>query len=203
MSKSPVKVKTGEVKKEEKKKKEEPLEEGACPHCRKKHIDLTGSVTFFGYRDSDKKGCFRRCQDMLNSCGYKSVSVKDPSVFQMTKCDECESKNKHILINQPNIQKGIQIIDDHLERGIPIVVGVDHSSGHIGNHDKTTDHWILIVGRQCNKKIEYLFFDPQTSNKDRGTSKNNVLILQEDNSLKGIYKNKTYIVTMVRPSIIR
>ena len=201
MSKSPVKVKAGEVKKEE--KKEEPLEEGACPHCRKKHIDLTGSVTFFGYRDSDKKGCFRRCQDMLNSCGYKSVFVKDPSVFQMTKCDECESKNKHILINQPNIQKGIQIIDDHLERGIPIVVGVDHSSGHTGNHDKTTDHWILIVGRQCNKKIEYLFFDPQTSNKDRGTSKNNVLILQEDNSLKGIYKNKTYIVTMVRPSIIR
>ena len=122
MSKSPVKVKAGEVKREE--KKEEPLEEGACPHCHKKHIDLTGSVTFFGYRDSDKKGCFRRCQDMLNSCGYKSVSVKDPSVFQMTKCNECESKN-------------------------------------------------------------------------------NVLILQEDNSLKGIYKNKTYIVTMVRPSIIR
>ena len=46
MSKSPVKVKTGEVKKEEKKKKEEPLEEGACPHCRKKHIDLTNKMTF-------------------------------------------------------------------------------------------------------------------------------------------------------------
>ena len=31
MSKSPVKVEVGEGKKEEKKKKEEPLEEGACP----------------------------------------------------------------------------------------------------------------------------------------------------------------------------
>ena len=52
MSKSPVKVKVGEVKKEVKKeekkeeKKEGPLEEGACPHCRKKHIDLTNKMTF-------------------------------------------------------------------------------------------------------------------------------------------------------------
>jgi len=40
VSKSPVKVKVGEV------KKEEPLEEGARPHCRKKHIDLTNKMTF-------------------------------------------------------------------------------------------------------------------------------------------------------------
>ena len=45
VGKSPVKVEVGK-KKEEEKKEEEPLEEGACPHCRKKHIDLTNKMTF-------------------------------------------------------------------------------------------------------------------------------------------------------------
>ena len=61
MSKSPVKVKAGEVKKEE--KKEEPLEEGACPHCRKKHIDLTSMMTFQNQKDST--GCARTSKAII------------------------------------------------------------------------------------------------------------------------------------------
>jgi hypothetical protein len=36
--------------------------------------------------------------------------------------------------------KGIKMIDKHLEKGKPILVGVDYKSGYKGNVDNTTDH---------------------------------------------------------------
>ena len=162
-------------------------------------IDLSGIVTFFGFRVNDGKGCFRRCKNMLESCGYQPVNITDPSVFQMTKY---KSATQQVLEIQPNIQKGIEIIDDHLERGVPITVGVDHSLDHTGNYDKTTDHWILIVGRKADEKgIYYRYFDPQTEFEKIGTSKENILTIQDNYTLKGVYRGKKYTVTVVRPSI--
>ena len=43
---------------------EEPLEEGACPHCRKKHIDLTNKMTFQNQKDST--GCARTSKAIIN-----------------------------------------------------------------------------------------------------------------------------------------
>ena len=73
VSKSPVKVKAGEVKKEE--KKEEPLEEGACPHCRKKHIDLTSMMTFQNQKDST--GCARTSKAIINGTIIRESKDKE------------------------------------------------------------------------------------------------------------------------------
>ena len=43
---------------------EEPLEEGACPHCRKKHIDLTNKMTFQNQKDSTE--CARTSKAIIN-----------------------------------------------------------------------------------------------------------------------------------------
>ena len=65
MSKSPVKVKVGEKnKEEEEEKKGEPLEDGACPYCRKKHIDLTSKMSFQNQKDS--MGCARTSKAIIN-----------------------------------------------------------------------------------------------------------------------------------------
>jgi hypothetical protein len=167
-------------------------------------IDLSEIVTFFGYRKSDPVGCFRRCKDMLNFVGYEPVDKTSKEVVQMTKY---KSETQQVLEIQPNIQKGIEIIDKHLERGVPITVGVDHSLDHTGNYDKTTDHWILIVGRKADEKgIYYRYFDPQTEFEKIGTNLDNKLYLQEDSTLKGTYRKgskyeKKYTVTVVRPNI--
>ena len=58
MSKSPVKVEVGEG------KKEELLEEGACPYCHKKHIDLTNKMSFQNQKDST--GCARTSKAIIN-----------------------------------------------------------------------------------------------------------------------------------------
>ena len=73
--KSPVKVEVGEGKKEEKKKKEEPLEEGACPYCRKKHIDLTSKMTFQNQKDST--GCARTSKAIINGTIIRESKDKE------------------------------------------------------------------------------------------------------------------------------
>ncbi len=171
----------------------EPITEGY------EDISLAHLVTFYGYKESDKAGCYRRCQDMLASCNYASVAVTDASVVQMAKYKSAEEQ---VLVIQNDVEKGVQVIHDHLENEKPIMVGVDHSLGHPGNYDETTDHWIVVVGRKTDSEgTHFLFFDPQTSHKSIGTSEDNKLTVQDDYSLKGTYRGKTYTVTMVRPSI--
>lgn len=68
-----------------------------------------------------------------------------------------------------------------------------------------TDHFILIMGKtETYKKgllqgIEYRFFDPRTTKRYQGTSKQNTLSVTKG-YLKGSYlvKNKNYAVTSIR-----
>ena len=69
MSKSPVKVEVGEG------KKEEPLEEGACPYCRKKHIDLTSKMTF--QKQKDSTGCARTSKAIINGTIIRESKDKE------------------------------------------------------------------------------------------------------------------------------
>lgn len=164
-------------------------------------VSVADEVTFSGYRENDKAGCFRRCQEMLESAGYQCVDPGDESVVQMMKYD-----SMGVLTVQKDIAKGLPLIDSYLSKGMPIVVGVDWKPGHTGNYDATTDHWVVIVAKtEDNKNICYQYFDPQTSIEDIGTSSENKLCLQSDGTLIGRYRpesdyDRTYTVTMVRPS---
>lgn len=110
---------------------------------------------------------------------------------------------------QPYVKKGLELIDEQINDDKPIIVGVDWKAGHTGNADKTTDHWIIIVGRgKDDTGVYYNYFDPQTSQKPIGTDDKNKLYLQKDNSLKGDFRvgskyERTYVVTMVRPSYLK
>lgn len=39
------------------------------------------------------------------------------------------------------------ILNNHINGNRPIIVGINHSVGHPGNLDKTTDHFVVVVGR--------------------------------------------------------
>ena len=165
-------------------------------------VSVTEIVDFKGYSSADKTGCFRRSQEMLESAGYETVAPNDSRVVQMTKYDTVGN-----LQAQEKVSEGLAMINNHLDNNKPIVVGVDWKSGHTGNYDKTTDHWIVIVSRLSEKgKNYYCFYDPQTSNSVVGTSDSNRLYIQADKTLKGVYRKgttyeRTYTVTMVRPSV--
>lgn len=50
------------------------------------------------------------------------------------------------------------ILKRHIEANRPIIVGINHSEGHPGNWDKTTDHFIVVVGMGYDAdKRQYYF----------------------------------------------
>jgi hypothetical protein len=164
-------------------------------------VSVVENVTFHGYSSNDKAGCFRRSREMLESSGYTTVEPSDTSVVQMTKYNE-----DGVLTIQENIEKGKILIDNHLNSGRPIIVGVDWKPGHTGNYDQTTDHWIILVARIIQGNLTcYRYFDPQTGQEEVGTSEANKLCVQSDGTIKGRYRegsdyDREYTITMVRPS---
>ncbi|MFZ5972425.1 MAG: hypothetical protein ACOYXA_12605, partial [Bacteroidota bacterium] len=164
-------------------------------------VSVAENVTFHGYSSNDKVGCFRRSLEMLESSDYITVEPFDSSVVQMTKYN-----SEGVLTIQKNIEEGKSVIDSHLDSGKPIIVGVDWKPGHTGNYDETTDHWIIIVARIiAGNSTCYRYFDPQTSQKEVGTSEANKLCVQSDGTIKGRYRegsdyDREYTITMVRPS---
>ena len=239
VSKSPVKVKVGEVKKEEKKKKEEPLEEGVCPHCRKKHIDLRSKIKF----KSQGKGnlnCNLTCKEILS--GIKEVKKdedENKQVVTTTKimpegagikskaypndewrecefqlADENKERNKLIFRDIEKINKAYEYLDKSLEHGLPVMVGVNHTFNYKPKdkidkegkkykdyiNETTTDHYVVIVGRECdNGSIKYRFWDV-------GSSKGNndwFFEKQEDGifTASKTHNSKKYTITQIRRNL--
>ena len=98
-------------------------------------ISLNNKVSFSPYQKTDEGGCKRRCDEMLSSAGYKAVARNDKRIVQMTK----ENKDGMLTV-MPESLKGIEMIDKHLEKGKPILVGVDYKSDYKGDVDNTTDY---------------------------------------------------------------
>ena len=162
---------------------------------------VTDDIDFIGYSSSDPTGCFRRASEMLESAGYRTVAPDHTNVVQMTQADNNDS-----LQVQDNILDGIDLINEYLDNNIPVMVGVDYHDGHPGNSDETTDHWLIIVGRTTtNNQTCYRYYDAQTAHVSIGTSIDNELCEQDNHTLTDTYREgtnyeRTYTVTMVRPS---
>ncbi|MFC5045931.1 hypothetical protein ACFSTE_20430 [Aquimarina hainanensis] len=110
-----------------------------------------------------------------------------------------------------NTKTGIDYLDQELEKGNPILVGVRHTYKqvkktkgfkHEQNHDKSTDHFVIIVGRGYeNEKRYFLFYEEGTSNSANGQHDQNRLYVNDDWSITGIPQHnlaRTYTLTQIR-----
>ena len=231
VGKSPVKVEVGKKKEEEKEeeKKEEPLEEGACPHCRKKHIDLQGDKKKFEFQGKGNKNCNLTCVKIIKKFEIipegAEYTSKYPNKGNGYECyyqlaDENEERTKLIFRDslirggkKIEVKEAYKYLDDALEHGHPIMVGVDHTLNrtfkettiengikkvkNIYINDTTTDHYVVIIGRDCDKgKVRYIFWD--VGSDDGG--KEWYFEKQEDGSLIApkAHNSKTYTVTQIR-----
>lgn len=113
----------------------------------------------------------------------------------------------YLSVNIEKAKQGISYMDEQLEKGYPIVVGVDHAYGNVYNTDKTTDHFVVIVGRGYDEKgLFYRFYEVGTgkANEEKyqwGTNDNNKLYMQSNSTLSGqtqMGNKKNYVVTQVR-----
>ena len=230
VGKSPVKVEVGK-KKEEEKKEEEPLEEGACPYCRKKHIDLTNKMSFQNQKDS--KGCARTSKAIIEGTtvmiNKTILKIKNPKPIdiEITKGSEMilnrpegagltdalcyyqlateSDDRKSLNFDEDKLKEGMEYLNLSLEKGLPVMVGVNHTLGGKTDNEKkppTTDHFVVIVGRTCeNGQIYYPFWEVGTSKGKEGYK----FKLESNNHLTcdKPYRKvpEPYVVTQIRRNI--
>jgi len=120
---------------------------------------------------SEDASCYRASLAMLNRAGFQ--------VLDRTKAIQLlqEQHGKNEVTAQAGV--GLAYIDQQLEEGRPVIVGVDHKVGTTYNADHTTDHFVVVVEKNIDSagKIYYRFFDPYTRHMERGISPNNKLYL--------------------------
>ena len=168
------------------------------------------SVTFTGIDKSDyvsqtgKTGCKVASDQMLANDGVNSKGER----INVVNADA----NGVASTPTKKADKGIKAVDNALENGHPIEVGVDYSPVQLHNKksdggDGMTDHFIVISSKTetlNNGQVtssNYNFFDPRKN--AYGTNTLNVLTRQ-NNMLKGAYhqpdRQINYTVTTVRTS---
>lgn len=157
----------------------------------------------------DEGACFRTCVKILENSDIKNPAAK-------SKLIEITSENDGgtaLRVINANVDRAIKVVDESLESGKPIIVGVNHTlglknnpRGKKGHQICTTDHYIIIVARTYENGVpSYYFFDVGTSHQNIGTSKDNKLRLK-DNKLIGKqpfgtkHKGRAYTVSEIRPN---
>lgn len=132
--------------------------------------DILGKTQFHGFLQSDQKGCFDRCKEMLAEVGC-SLNNKLNDIAMAT-----YDKNGRVTGACSESQNGISYIEEQLKKGNPVIVSVDYkntTSMGSGRNDKAGDHFIIIVGGSLNTGFHY--FDPATAYTNKGTSTGNIL----------------------------
>ena len=139
--------------------------------------------------------CLDACEEIVKKSGY--THDRNDVLIMI-----CNVDGDDFDYHRDCLKKGIELIDQHLEAGMPIIVGVDYKSGS-ANFDKITDHWIVIIARGVDENgVFYRYFEVGQE-KDDGILVTNKIYLKENGLLKGNctcnHKYSDYWVTMVRP----
>jgi hypothetical protein len=175
--------------------------------CTKTHIDLRPTITWHTQFDSqwgDKKAqnlaCWKASQQILNNSGLGSTSGYPSGAIQLAKEIDKHTKMSYL---PEGLKAGIDYLDQQLEINHPVLVGVNHDLNYRGekNIDHTTDHFVVIVGRNCDDNgAYYLFYEVGTSFKKSGASDENKLYILSDRiEGKTAYNSsKLYQISQVR-----
>lgn len=137
----------------------------------------------------------------IGKVGYTTGGGQDPT--NMYPYNESEGVNKE------QTEKAVNYIKGALENGVPVIVGVDDNDGS-PNYDKTTDHFLVVVGIGNDDNGNYFrVYDNATSDLLEGTNPDNKLYYNPDTSKIEANKQfdnsysqevRCYIVSQVRVS---
>ena len=103
-----------------------------------------------------------------------------------------------------NYKKAIDCIDRHLEKGRPIIVGVNHTIGR-GINEGTTDHFVVIYGREyVDGQYLYYYYEVGKGSVVYGFNEDNRFIYDISNPNKPkLYDEKSSIHNGARFDVIQ
>ena len=118
----------------------------------KSNINLGDKSKFVGYGTNGETNCFDLCKIILNNYGINNPG-NSSNVYTLKR-----EHNGNLVYFGDNVfenyQNAINCIDNHLENGRPIMVGVHHTFNKVIN-DGTTDHFVVIYGRGFDGVNQY------------------------------------------------
>jgi RHS repeat-associated protein len=124
----------------------------------------------------DRSQCFDLAKRQLNVVGYTTKAGYYGTDETTGKSTTYQVYTEQKGVNKSETVKAIEYLNKALEAGMPVLAGVDNATGDPGNHDKTTDHYIVIVGKGNDEKGNYYsFYDNATANIVTGTNSENKL----------------------------
>jgi len=166
----------------------------------KKDINLSNVVPFVSQQTlpNPDEACCRASQKILKDYGIESAG----------------SKSNRIIVGQNNIDNtgieptkeaktGIDYINQQLESGNPVMVGVNHNLKKGQKDGQSADHFVVIVGRSYDeekKQFYFNFYEVGTSDESKGKSGANRLYVNDNTTITGTnYAGKRqFTVTDVR-----
>ncbi|GMU01876.1 hypothetical protein KH5H1_59960 [Corallococcus caeni] len=156
-----------------------------------------------GYTPSDT-ACFKAAVAMA---GAKGANVLGPD--RRIQVGKSENGVGALNVDSKKAAEGRKYIDQQLNAGKPVVVGVSHKDSNY-NVDGLTDHFVTITGRGVDEKgrTYYTFHDPGTTNASKGkdTNPNNRFYVDDKTgnmyrpgkAANGYVTDRHYDVAMVR-----
>ena len=179
-----------------------------CPYCGKIHISLSPKIAFSHQVGQDD--CKKRCDIIIAKLNIESEGAIGERLFSGRKAFyqlALENENNTALIfDENNVSAGIEYLNLSLDKGLPVVVGVNHTfekykKVNAGINELTTDHFVIIVGRGCdNGNIYYNFWDVGTRH---GKTNNYKFYFDKDNHLycPSDFKERRTHITQIRRNI--
>lgn len=129
---------------------------------KKKNINLGEKSKFVSFGTNGIKNCLDLCKMILKNYGLSNFGSSSNCIKLM-----CEKNNKLVYFGdnpKENYKQAIDCIDRHLEKGRPIIVGVNHTIGR-GINDGATDHFVVIYGRKyIDGRYVYFYYEVGKSN---------------------------------------
>ena len=157
--------------------------------------DILTKEQFSPFDPNDKVGCKRRCVEMLANSGCELSGER----IDMT----INNEKGRAITKSNDFQKGINAIDDALNKEQVIILNVDYRDGTASSADKAGDHFIVVVGKTViDGTTYYHFYDPATQFTDYGTANTNVLYIK-DGFLQGNFLTKKGDVKEYKVSSVR
>ncbi len=187
----------------------------------KEDIDLSDPDKWMSQFDNPinpSKACYRTSVIVLNNYGVTGAQLGSPVAGKKYENDTSYYSNTIQMVIQlkdgtlkgtGREQEGIDYIDKQLEKGCPIVVGLDDDSRmETYNSDNSTEHFVIITGRLTDEKgLYYRFFEVGThstdyNKKNIGVTPLNKFRLSDKNMLIGTKRtcnpNRKYTVVQIR-----
>ena len=170
-----------------------------------KTINLGDISKFVPWGTNGMNNCLDHCKLILKRYGLTNYGSSTTAI-QLLK--EYGNKLVYASDNPKEIYSAaIKCIDEHLEAGRPIIVGVNHTLGNKYN-EGATDHFVVIYGREeIEDNIYYMYYEIGKSRISAGYNDNNNRFIYKGGKHPELYDEKSELkegvrmdITQVRPN---